>query len=316
MRVLSFIALAGVAVPVACRLVGWEAGPLAIVLALMPWVTLAAAVPLILAALSRAWWLVGASAGIAALCVSWVVPLYIAESAPSAGGELTVASINMTFGRADADAVVRLVDSGDVDVLSAQEVTPEIVEALVDAGLEELLPYSEVAAEPGVTGTGMWSRSPLSDAESLEGFTGPTSRDGYASRAVRASIDVAGEAVTVLAVHPAAPGLFDHTGWDASMTSLVDHLDEHSGPIMVVGDFNTTRDHRAFRDIESLGYVDAADQAGAGFAPTFPEGRGLFAVAAIDHALVRDAPLTAVEVRTEPVHGADHRALVVTYVAP
>ncbi|MFW2512916.1 endonuclease/exonuclease/phosphatase family protein [Demequina sp. SO4-13] len=313
MRALAAVALAGVAVPVATRLLGWEPGPLAIVVALMPWVTLAALLTVLLSVLARAPWLTATSAVVAALCVAWQVPLFVGETAPAGDEEIIVASVNMSFGRASADDVVRLVDDVNVDVLSAQEVTPEAVEALAAAGLDELLPYSEVAAEPGVTGTGLWSRSPLIAAESLDGFTGPHSRDGYVSRAVRGEIDIAGGAVTVLAVHPAAPGLFDHSGWDASMSSLTAYLEAQSDPMLVIGDFNTTRDHRAFRDIESLGYVDAADQAGAGFLPTFPQERGPHPVAAIDHVMVRDAPLNAVDVRTVSVDGADHRALVVTY---
>jgi len=313
LRWLATIALITVAVPALARAFSVEAGPLAIVLALMPWVALAALIPLLLALVARAWWLAGASAAVLAQCVGWLAPLYIAESRPDEGGEFTVASLNMTFGQVNADAVVEWVADHQVDVLSAQEVTPQAVEALARAGLDELLPHSQVAAEPGVTGTGLWSRTPLANAESLSGFTGPGSR--YTSRAARGDVEVApGAVVTVIAVHPAAPGLMDHSAWSASLDSMTDYLAQQEGPMLVVGDFNTTRDHRAFRDLQNQGFIDAADQAGAGFAPTFPQGRGPFPVAAIDHALARDAPLTATRVSTHALAGADHRGIVVTYV--
>lgn len=310
LRVLAAICFAGVAVPVFARIFGLETGPLAVLVALMPWVTLAALIPLLLALVARAWWLVGASAAVVAHSLMLLAPLYVPEPA-SAGGEVfTVGSLNMTFGQVRADAVVEWVAENQMDILSAQEVTPEAVAALEAAGLGELLPYSQVAAEPGVTGTGLWSRTPLTEAESLPGFAGG---EGYRSRAVQASLEVDGTAVTVIAVHPAAPGLMDNSGWRGAMTDMTAFLAEREGPTLVVGDFNTTRDHRAFRDLQGLGYVDAADQAGAGFLPTFPEGRAVFPVAAIDHALVRDAPLTATAVSIVALPGADHRALTVTY---
>ena len=161
------------------------------------------------------------------------------------GGEvLTVASINLTFGRADADAVVALVKANSVEVLAAQEVTPEVVDALSLAGLDELFPYSQVAAEPGVTGTALWSRTPLTDAESL---------DGFVSRAVRADVSVNSQEVTLINAHPAAPGPTAHSSWDADTELLTAILAGQTDPTLVLGDFNTTRDHKAFRDIQALG---------------------------------------------------------------
>ena len=309
---MGWIALAALLLPVIARVAGWETGPLAILVALMPWMTLACLVPLAVAALVRSAPLAVASVATLAIGIAWQAPLF---TAADASGEpvLTVASVNLTYGGADAAEVVALVRDADADVLVAQEVTPDSLAALEAAGLTDLLPFSEVAAEPGVTGTGLWSSTPLEGAQSLPGFTTAASSDGYVSRAVRADIDVAGEPLSVLAVHPAAPGPIDHSGWDASMEALADFLARESGPVLVAGDFNTTRDHRAFRDIESLGFADAADQAGSGLQFTFPEGRELWPVVTIDHMLVRDAALIATSTRTVVVPGADHRALVVEY---
>ncbi|MDN4480799.1 endonuclease/exonuclease/phosphatase family protein [Demequina muriae] len=307
MRALAAIALVGVAVPVAARLLGWEPGPVAILVALMPWVTLAAAVPLVLAALARAWWLLAASAVVASSCVVWMVPLYVGAPAPPAGEEFTVASVSMTFGGADATEVVQLVRDHQVDVLALQELTPEAAVALRSAGLDAELPHSRAYPEPGFTGTGVWSRLGISDGRAIEGTT---------SRTVQVVVDAESGPLTVLAPHPAAPGLFAHSAWSADLAALEASVAGIDGPLLVLGDLNMTRDHRAFRDLESAGLADAATQAGAGFSPTFPQGRRPFPIAAIDHALVRDAPLTAVQVSTAAVSGADHRALVVTYVTP
>jgi len=310
--ILATLSLVVVLIPVLARLLGVEAGPLAIVVSLMPWVTLACLVPLAFALFGRSWPLVMVAAALLALCAFWAVPLFTSQQAND-GQVLTVASLNLTFGGADADAVVGLARDNEVDVLAAQEVTPEAVEELRVAGLDDLFPYSEVAAEPGVTGTALWSRTPLTDAQTLERASEVEELGGYVSHAVRGDIEVAGDTVTVFAVHPVAPGLKQHAAWKADMERFTQELAGQSEPTLVLGDFNTTRDHRAFREIESLGFADAADQAGAGFLPTFPEGRGPWPFVAIDHALVGHSDLVATGVSTAAVPGADHRMLLVTY---
>lgn len=301
---LAALTLVAVLIPVVARLFGCEAGPLAIAVSLMPWVTLACVVPIVLALVARSWWLVAASAAVLALCVAWSVPMFTGQHA---GGDeaLRVASINMTFGEAAADEVVRLVQENHVDVLAVQEVTPEAVVALKVAGLEKVLPFSVDASEPGFKGTALWSRTPLRNTESL---------DGFVSRAVRGTVDVVGgRSLDVFAVHPAAPGPRAHLAWDADLARLTALLAAQDGPTLVVGDLNTTRDHKAFRALEGLGFADAADQAGAGFLPTFPQGRGPLPFVAIDHALMGRADLIATSAKTAVVSGADHRMLLVTY---
>ncbi len=301
------IALAAVSVPVAARLTGWEPGPIAWLVSLMPWVTLACVIPVTLAVLARSRKLGTAAVLPLALCVAWVAPLFAADGAPAdatALPVLRVATINLTFGHADADAVVRLVVDRSIDVLALEELTPGEVDALRAAGLDEAMPYSELRAEEGFTGTGLWSRLPLSAATSVTGLVSP---------AVRAEVTVVGVPITVYAVHPAAPGVFGHSPWAADMEVLTALLTPRDGAVIVAGDFNTTRDHKPFQDLESLGFVDAADQAGAGFLPTFPESGLPLPIVAIDHIITRDVPLSAVDVTTVAIVGADHRALVVTY---
>ena len=297
-------ALVGVAVPVAARLTGIEAGPLALLVAFMPWVTLACAIPLVLALAARSRVLVAGAAVLTALCVWFQVPLFTG----GAGGEpeLTVATVNMTLGAADADAVVKLVRAHDVDVLSVQELTAEAVAALEDAGLSSELPFNAAFPEPGVPGTGLWSRYPLSEPADLAGFT---------AHAVRAIVKAPGGDITVFAVHPQAPGKHNHKNWSADLSALNDVLAAQTGPVLVAGDFNTTRDQAGFRAIEGLGYGDAADQAGSGFAPTFPENRELWPLVAIDHVLERDTGLVGLRTQTVIIARSDHRALVVEYGA-
>ena len=57
------------------------------------------------------------------------------------------------------------------------------------------------------------------------------------------------------------------------MDGLADVLAEatrHNSAVIAGGDFNATVDHAQFRHLLSGGYRDAAEQAGAGFVPTYP----------------------------------------------
>ncbi|MCB2412965.1 endonuclease/exonuclease/phosphatase family protein [Demequina sp. TTPB684] len=302
---LALFALVAVLVPAIARLTGWEPGPLAWLVALMPWFTLACVVPLVLAGLARSVTLTVATLAVAALGVAWMAPLYVASPAQ---GEtvLTVATLNLEYGQADADAVVRLVEDRSVDVLAVQELTPGVAADLRAAGLEERMPHAVLAAEPGYTGTGLWSRLPLDNEEIVEELS---------SQAVAAQVSVSGRPLTVFAIHPEAPALRSHPRWSADMDRLASILRDQNGGVLVAGDFNTTRDHAAFRRLEDLGYHDAADQAGAGFLPTFPAGSTLPPLVAIDHVISRDAGLVAAAADTARVAGTDHLAFIVEYAA-
>ncbi|WP_156163820.1 endonuclease/exonuclease/phosphatase family protein [Demequina maris] len=304
--VLGWLALVALLVPVALRLTGFERGPLAYVVPLVPWVVLGALVPAVLAVLGRAWVLLGASVATAALCAAWVAPLFVATPA-SGDVELIVASVNLRAGAGDPEAVVRLVRESDADLLSVQELTPEAAAALDEAGLGELLPYSAVLADAIWAGTGLWSAHPISGWDGL---------DGYTFRQVRATVELPSGPVTLLALHPAAPQLLVHRAWSTETAALVDVLDGIDGPVIAAGDLNTSRDHAVFRDLESRGFVDAADEAGAGLVPTFPQDRTPPPLVAIDHVVTRDLDLVATSLATVVVPGSDHRALVVGYSAP
>lgn len=299
----ALLAIIGIAIPFAARATGIEDRALATLVAFVPWFTLALLVPLVLALVVRAWVLAGVAAALLALGIVWMAPLY---AAADAGGEtaLKVGAVNVTYGLADPDQVVALARDNNLDLLAITELTPDAERALHAAGLDELMPHSEVHAQEGFTGTGLWSRHPLESATAL---------DGFVSQTIEARVEIGGTTATVFAVHPASPGPVYHAAWAADLLRLHSVLAAAHGPTVVIGDFNTTRDHRAFREFEALGYVDAADEAGVGFQPTFPQGRGTPPLVAIDHVLTRDTPWVATGLERQVITRADHLAIVVTY---
>jgi endonuclease/exonuclease/phosphatase (EEP) superfamily protein YafD len=313
LRIGAVIALVVLAVPTLARATGATSAPLSWVVALTPWVGAGCIVLLVLTALLRSTLLVVLAAVLCALQLWWLAPLYVPDhriseqqvSADRAAGRiLTVMTLNLKYGNADPAAVVRVVKQQRVDVLALQELTRAAVRGLQEAGLDALLPHSFTRPTDSFTGTGLWSRAPLSDVRSLPGFT---------SYQLLAQVSLAGQTLTVASLHPVSPGPTQNDEWLREYTTLTSELAAVSGPVVAAGDFNATRDQAPFRSLLATGYVDAADQAGAGLHFTFPQEGRWPALVAIDHVLSRDQSLSAYATQVVPVPGTDHAGLVVTY---
>ena len=177
----SALSLVAVLVPVVVRLTGWEQGPLAYAVSLLPWVVPACVVPLALA-------LLGAVTGARGRCACAprrerglaCARLHLLLRRRPAPVELRVATLNATLGQADADAIVAMVADQSIDVLAVEELTPAEVDALRAAGLDDALPYSELAPQDGVRGTGVWSRLAFDSADVVSGLR---------AQVVRVSVD-------------------------------------------------------------------------------------------------------------------------------
>ncbi len=305
---LTVLLLVPVVLATLARGFGYDAGPVAYVVALTPWFAGPAVLCLVLAALSRSVVLLVVAGALVVVQGWWLAPVFVRDGGPDGSTTATVMTLNLNKGSADPDAVVRLVREHDVSVLALEELTPLAVSALRTAGLDHLLPHHFLRPADGFTGTGLWSRTPLRAGESLPGYT---------SEQLLARTEVGGRPVTVAALHPIAPGPFDGSAWKREYEQLARDLAEPAGPLLVLGDLNATRDHVPFQQLSAaLDVVDAADQAGAGLAFTFPYGRRVPAAVAIDHVLVRGEGVRASALHTAQVPDSDHAALLVTLSLP
>ena len=223
---------------------------------------------------------------------------------PAASGPvLRVLSANMFFGRGDAEAIVALVRQTRADVLCLQEFTADAVTRLKQAGLDELLPYTQHelrSSGPASGGSGIYARFPLSEG-------GPEMQPSRSAQPTALLELPDGEVVELVCVHPCAPcvgRLGGPTRWRDELGALPPPGER---PRVLAGDFNATLDHAAFRSVLRLGYADAAQQTGNALIPTWwlPGRRALFP---LDHVLV--SPGCAV--RAFSVHAvprSDHRAV-------
>ncbi|WP_423462604.1 endonuclease/exonuclease/phosphatase family protein [Promicromonospora sp. MS192] len=284
--------------------------PLPLIVAFTPWAALVTLPLLVIALFSRRWVLTVLLAVSLAGFVYWTAPFFVpppasAPADPADAGTVRVMTLNAHLGQADAESVVDLVESQHVEALTILELTPDLEEALTEAGLDELLPHSfTVPAPDGPGGSGLWSSTPLSRPEQLRGtsFAMPS-----------ALVDVGGTDVRLTAVHPYPPLPEETATWRTELVELTEQARSDRTPQILAGDFNATYDHATFRDLLGSRFADATREWGAGPVVTWPEGSRVPPLFALDHVVVeRDMPVS--DVVPMDVPGTDHRALLATVV--
>ncbi|MGQ0466434.1 MAG: endonuclease/exonuclease/phosphatase family protein [Sporichthyaceae bacterium] len=301
------VAVLGACVPSAIRLVGDRDVFWAIML--VCWVPVAALLlallgVLALAARRRLW--AGVAAAAVALNVLWLAPLYVADDPPRSGERIVAMTANLLYGWADVPAVVQEVRERRVDVLALTELTPEAVTGLEEAGLLAELPHKVLDPGERAHGSGLYARFPLTRAADWEGgvhrWPGATAR-------------LDGQEVTIRVVHPFRTSRFDSDLYRADYRLLKARMDRigEDAPALVLGDFNATRDHSAFRRLLGDRWRDAPEYAGSGYTPTWNLWQWLPAAIQLDHILI-SRHFGARSAGTWNVPGSDHHAVVAELV--
>jgi endonuclease/exonuclease/phosphatase family metal-dependent hydrolase len=209
-----------------------------------------------------------------------------------------VLTFNMFFGRGDPEVLVSRVRQLGADVLFLQELTEEAVRRLKQAGLEDLMPHSQLELWGGSRGSGIYSRFPLGE--------GPRVAPVHMAQPTAVVRLPGGYVAELVCVHPVTPqlGRGGAVRWREELGVLPAPGEV---PRVLAGDFNATLDHAVFRKVLRLGYADAAQQAGGALVPTWgPPGRG--AVLTLDHVLAgRGCAVLGYSVHAVP--GSDHQAV-------
>ncbi|MEV6298558.1 endonuclease/exonuclease/phosphatase family protein [Actinoplanes sp. NPDC051861] len=311
LTVLLWLLLAPGAIWFLGRAFGVERGVLVMLTAFTPYVALWSVVPFLLALAGRRW-AAAAVAGLVAFGFAvCVVPRALpnVHKGPAKGVELHVMTSNMLFGGADPDEIVQLVREHDVAVLALQEFTAEGESALAAAGLGELLPYHQLAPEPGASGSGLYSRYPLTDP-------GAHRNDGGFQQAFAIIQPPGAGPLFVESAHPLAPAATSMLpGWRADLREQP-AADPDATPKILLGDFNATLDHKRLRDLIATGYRDAADTVGEGLVGSWgPYDGDPIPPVTIDHVLV-DKRIGVRKVSTHAVTDSDHRSLIASLTVP
>ncbi|HJS21607.1 MAG TPA: endonuclease/exonuclease/phosphatase family protein [Steroidobacteraceae bacterium] len=260
----------------------------------------------VLALAKRPRWAVGALA-IAAINAIPVVSLYVqpAEAAhPAATGTLRLMSFNLFAYNREHARTLRYLQRELPDVLLLIEVTPEWVPVVRE--LAKQYPYRWVNVGDAASGIAMMSRERPSAAATIE----------LPQRGVPAyllTFERGHSTLAVLGAHLSWPlGRRESELRNAQLDAIAEVARRHTGPLVVLGDFNVTPFSPHFSSTLRDGGLRRC-AAGSGFTPTWPA-RVVPLYIQIDHCLA-SAGVQAWNFRVGEYLGSDHYPISVE-VAP
>jgi endonuclease/exonuclease/phosphatase (EEP) superfamily protein YafD len=167
-------------------------------------------------------------------------------------------------------------------------------------------------------GCGFWSRYPILEYAAFQLV------EGEGNWAQQFVLDVKGRDVNVLSIHPRSlpvydiqlsellsrlPTAFADPGRDADLRALLARLEGIEGPLVVIGDFNTTDQQSLYAPLTRR-LRDAHRESGWGMGFTFLSGRGAgLPVWRIDY-VFHSLDLLALSARVGERGGSDHRPVI------
>lgn len=242
------------------------------------------------------------------LCVFHVFALYPAMGSRRLPGwvasapTMTVVAANVSrLNRNPGLAVALQAASGDVYVFV--ELSAMVRTDLVARGMFATSPYMAESGFAGADHVLIASKYPLADVVAETIGEVPV---------VSATVIKDGRSVRVIAAHPAAPSssvrLTAFRGW---MRWAREQARVTKGPLIMAGDFNSSRFVPAMGELMAAGMTDAHESRGRGLTTSWPVG-GSFPwrpFLRLDHILVR-GPVVARSVRDLTVPGSDHLGIV------
>ncbi|WP_223167221.1 endonuclease/exonuclease/phosphatase family protein [Nonomuraea sp. SYSU D8015] len=304
---LTWLAVTPFAAWAVARVAGLERGSLPTqIMTATPYAAAGSLVPLLMAAVGRRRAATAVALVTTAALGFSVLPRALGTAEAAAGRQVKIMTINLLFGRADIESVMRLVREFDPDVLSTQELTPGAVSDLDAAGLKELMPHRVLEDEWSAGGSGLYSKYEL---RQLPDVAPPV---GHKMPVAEVSLP-GGAPIEIVDVHPYPPLGPNVVQWNEALAALPSASPDRVR--ILAGDFNASLDHAALRKLLDRGYKDAADQVGAGLIPTWPANRRVPPIITIDHVLV-DRRVGVREVSVRDVPGTDHRAVLAELTVP
>lgn len=222
---------------------------------------------------------------------------------------LTILSINVLYGRADAALVAQHAVSLAADCVLVQECTEEFAQALENtksaAEFRELYPHKFGQPAPRAAGTVTYSRHPGRQiGDWLSGSAGDDDRFNPV-----VEVDTPAGVLTLSNVHTVPPAPRWTSAWMRQLRWIGYHSRQVDGPLIIAGDFNADLCHPQFRDLVPT-FIDGVNggnrNAHRGWLRmTWPRRTGASFVR-LDHILGRG--LLLVDGGTFSIRGTDHRA--------
>ena len=303
---LSWLVVLPLAVVALARVIAHDASfPLIAINAFTTWIYLPAWGVAALAIGTRRRALAIVSCMLVTLHVAWVAPGALRASALPAQAEtapaLRVMTANLLAPNRQTDATVHEILEARPDVLVVEELTPEWLDALAAGGVTDALPFGYVVPRADCFGIGILSRKPITHYEAVD-------LDGVPL--LRATVDVEGHPVTVLAAHTLPPRTEEYARvWDHQMAVLSAMVERERGAVILLGDLNATTQARNYERLVAGRLRGAHEDRGRGLATTWPNGLFPLPPIRLDHVLV-SRELAVRDVRELAPNGSDHVPVV------
>lgn len=305
---LGWIIVAVVGLVTLTQLLRWSAplSSVAIVQALTPHLGLLLLPTALLALWFRRYHLVTVSAACGFALLVLATPLAFPgprpDPTPGAVG-LRVASANLYYGNDQVTDVVEALAEVDPDVIVFSEYTAAHQEALNSTSLAAQYPYRIESPGRGASGISVWSSLRLT----------PSQPPDTELPSLRVTVDGPDGPVEIIGMHIVSP-VADAGQWRSDLAVAEQVGRAADGPLLLIGDLNTSYWHPDFRRLLDAGFDDAHIATGEGFASSWPTTWITPAFVGIDHALTTDG-LVATDTDEFDIPGSDHRGIVVS-VAP
>jgi endonuclease/exonuclease/phosphatase (EEP) superfamily protein YafD len=273
--------------------------------AFAPIVLLAAWPVLVIALVCRSRVLGAATVFVCLSHVALIAPLVTQDPQPAwavSAPSISIASANVLFENTPTAESVAALAALDVDVIVIVELTPEWVEAMRSAGLLERFPFQTLKPQKGSSnGTGIFSKTPFVDERTDQAGT---------RKVPSVDVMVGNQRLQIVALHPQAPSSGTVLeSWEKQIEGHGPIVDKRTGPLVLVGDFNSSYLHPPFRHLLSRGLRDVHELMGRGLTFSYPVGDRVPPVTRIDHALIT-SEIAVLSVDEVTIPGSDHRGFV------
>ncbi len=211
--------------------------------------------------LRRRIWLVAAVL-LAAVNLAVIAPLYFGPHEVSTGRPpIRLMSLNVYFLNRDFQPTLELIHDEKPDVILLMEFTPAWSKAM--QAISHDYPYAKELPSQWADGVALYSRYPIADPV-------VNRSPEIGSPTVIAGIDMPQGRMTLVATHPASPGsAANFEARNIQLSEVAAWAAERSGPVVLVGDLNTTGWSPYFADLlEVSGLRDS--RLGFGVEATWP----------------------------------------------
>ncbi len=269
---------------------------------------------IMIAALIGGAWILAATAGVLVLYhLTLIIPRYLSDRKPrwaATAPKFRLVVSNVFTENPTPQLLAEQLLSADGDVMIITEWNQTFAAAFEAAGGNRTHPHMLVDKDDhSEYNVAIASKLPLNDASRIH-EVGKLKL----THAVVTCGDTLVQVIGMIQYAIVDPGGF--AIWKAQVNELIDHLPTVDVPVLLAGDFNTTRFRPEFKGLLKTGFVDAHDSLGRGLSSSFRlSNEGVLAspgaVVRLDHALLSNG-LTAVEVSDLEACGSDHLPFALT----